>query len=257
MEGATVPMAYPPKKEGIPPLAKAALVIFLGPPILAACIALMIMLFVYVNKPDAASASATAATAVESGTNVPLSGTPPAGSPVTPTPEQTAAAAAAAAITYTFYQGMESGGNDLQQITAADLPAMKLWCSNNPDCKGFNTDGWAKKLIVPFKSWTRAFPNVPANSTKGIYVKDNPLYVKPGYTFHRGKVSAGGEYLNLKEPNNNDYLSAACAEDSNCKAYRTDGWLINTVKPPAQWEIPPAWNSGAASDAINGMYLRN
>jgi hypothetical protein len=176
--------------------------------------------------------------------------------PVTPTPEQTPAAAAA--ITYTFYQGMDSLGNDIQRMTASDLPAMKEWCTANPECKGFNSGGWAKKLMRPMRLWTRAYANSPANSTMGMYVKNDPSIVPPTYTFHRGKYSPGADGLEFKsEAYNHPYMSAVCAEDSECKGYSNYGKLIKTIKPPAEWTSPPEWNTGNPATDFRGMYVKN
>jgi len=41
------------------------------------------------------------------------------------------------------------------------------WCSGRPNCKGFNTNGWMKRAILPeskLSTWT-------TNADEGLYVK--------------------------------------------------------------------------------------
>ena len=68
---------------------------------------------------------------------------------------------------YYFLQGMDSGGNDIKNIYANDVRALKLACDTDPKCNGFNTNGWMKNIIKPPQeryNWT-------ADPAKGMYVK--------------------------------------------------------------------------------------
>jgi hypothetical protein len=69
-------------------------------------------------------------------------------------------------LTYDFHPFMDSGGNDITNVTG-DVPQMQDWCSANTECLGFNTNGWMKRAIQPqseWQSWTD-------DSLKGLYVK--------------------------------------------------------------------------------------
>lgn len=75
-------------------------------------------------------------------------------------------------ITYTFHQGMDSGGNDMGHSGLADnIPALKAWCTEREACKGFNTNGWMKYTILPQAQWGRFAPDTPENANKGLFVK--------------------------------------------------------------------------------------
>ena len=69
---------------------------------------------------------------------------------------------------YEFIQGMDSGGNDIAYQTGTP-EQLKAWCSANPQCKGYNSNGWMKHTIKPRSQWYRYTDN-PA---QGFFVKRN------------------------------------------------------------------------------------
>ncbi len=71
---------------------------------------------------------------------------------------------------YTFYPFKDSAGSDLnlQAAMANNSTGLKAYCSANPLCKGFNTNGWTKTAIQPSAQWS----NFTTDSTKGLYVKN-------------------------------------------------------------------------------------
>jgi len=67
---------------------------------------------------------------------------------------------------YQFYQGRDSGGNDLRR-NDGNVEALAEWCNQQPACKGFNSNGWMKRAIKPQNQWTRW----TRDPNKGFYVK--------------------------------------------------------------------------------------
>ena len=53
-----------------------------------------------------------------------------------------------------FYQGLDSGGNDIGNFPG-DLATMKAKCLSMPDCKGYNDNGLMKNVLLPKASWSR------------------------------------------------------------------------------------------------------
>ena len=53
-----------------------------------------------------------------------------------------------------FYQGMDSGQNDIGQFPGT-LAEIKKKCLSEPACKGFNDNGWIKHKIRPVDEWVR------------------------------------------------------------------------------------------------------
>jgi hypothetical protein len=72
--------------------------------------------------------------------------------------------------TYNFYQGVDSGGNDIGNSSPNTIPALQQVCNENIRCKGFNTNGWVKHTIKPQSLWSKHGGSDP---TKGMYVKNN------------------------------------------------------------------------------------
>ena len=71
---------------------------------------------------------------------------------------------------YTFVQGMDSGGNDLVKGPADNIKELIDTCNANPNCKGFNTNGWIKHTISPQSYWTKW----TSDKQKGLYIKKAP-----------------------------------------------------------------------------------
>jgi len=67
---------------------------------------------------------------------------------------------------YDFHPFMDSGGNDITNITG-DVPQLQDWCTARPECLGFNTNGWMKNAISSQSTWSRWTDD----SLKGMYVK--------------------------------------------------------------------------------------
>merc|ERR1711971_856878 len=77
----------------------------------------------------------------------------------------------AALDNYEFHARMDSSGFDIRNLrNAANGGGVEYyaeWCNKFDDCKGFNSNGWAKRTIRPKSQWRRW----TSNSSKGLYVK--------------------------------------------------------------------------------------
>lgn len=68
---------------------------------------------------------------------------------------------------YTFYDMLDSYGNDYTQLSG-DISTLKAACSANPRCVGFNSNGWMKYSLRPLADWSIAF----SSSGLGLYKKN-------------------------------------------------------------------------------------
>lgn len=74
---------------------------------------------------------------------------------------------------WTFFQGLDSAGQDLRAIPhlADDPTALVNVASTTPDCIAFNTNGFLKHTLAPLRSWIRW----TADLCRGMYVRDGVL----------------------------------------------------------------------------------
>jgi len=70
---------------------------------------------------------------------------------------------------YVFYQGKDSGGNDIGNFPGTPKEIM-IKCNSEAKCKGFNTNGWVKHTILPKSQWS-TWTQDPA---KGTYLRNMP-----------------------------------------------------------------------------------
>jgi Na+-transporting methylmalonyl-CoA/oxaloacetate decarboxylase gamma subunit len=97
---------------------------------------------------------------------------------VVPSPPETVAIQTPSGVTYTFHQGMDSGGNDIDanltvvgiQGLVGNISTLKAWCTEREACKGFNTNGWMKNVILPQTSWAKW--DFTGNPNMGLFVKN-------------------------------------------------------------------------------------
>lgn len=76
----------------------------------------------------------------------------------------------APAESYNFYQGLDSGGNDIRRSNNQDnAEALMQECNEDPNCLGFNTNGFLKNKLNPKDSW-RKWTDEPK---KGFYAKES------------------------------------------------------------------------------------
>jgi len=64
---------------------------------------------------------------------------------------------------YDKKEGKDSGGSNIKRLEEASIDELEEACSDIPECKGFNTNGWLKAGIDPEEKW---------------YDSDGSLYVK-------------------------------------------------------------------------------
>ena len=72
---------------------------------------------------------------------------------------------------YTFFQGLDSSGNDLSN-QGRDIVLLAISCSENENAEGFNTDGFIKHLIAPRHQWRN---ETSYQINEGLYVKNSVL----------------------------------------------------------------------------------
>ena len=87
-----------------------------------------------------------------------------------PAPVLVSTPGTAPTTTYRFYQGKDSGGNDIKNAgeLVNNVSALKDACTALANCKGFNTNAWMKHTILPESQWY----TWTADPTKGLYVKN-------------------------------------------------------------------------------------
>merc|ERR1719247_791975 len=64
---------------------------------------------------------------------------------------------------YDKKEGKDSGGHNIKRLKEASIEELEEACSDIPECKGFNTNGWLKAGVDPEEKW---------------YDSDSSLYVK-------------------------------------------------------------------------------
>ena len=75
-----------------------------------------------------------------------------------------------------FYPNAESLGGDLyhRPDLAGNIEELKKVCRNDPQCRGFNTDGWFKKTISSQDQWVkrsnRSFKQ-SSGPNRGLYIR--------------------------------------------------------------------------------------
>lgn len=86
--------------------------------------------------------------------------------PVAPVVDKIVKAATVDLPNYLFYQGKDSGGNDIGHFPGTPKEIM-IKCNSEPKCKGFNTNGWVKHTILPKDKWVKW----SGDATKGMYLR--------------------------------------------------------------------------------------
>jgi hypothetical protein len=71
---------------------------------------------------------------------------------------------------FVFHPGFDSPGHDIANL-GRDIPAVAARCLDLPDAIAFNTDGFAKRLVLPRSRW---LPIGNGASNEGLYIKKRP-----------------------------------------------------------------------------------
>jgi hypothetical protein len=155
---------------------------------------------------------------------------------------------------YTFYQGDDSSGNDIEQDSAdaGNSDALKGHCDNLTGCVGFNTNGFMKNKIYDAAyraKWT-------TDPDKGLYVLKSysPVALESNgsgsgsgsvvrtYTFYQGADS--GDYdiaQDAANANNIPALKAKCDSLTGCVGFNTNGYMKNKIfSAHSTWTTDPA-----------------
>ena len=133
-----------------------------------------------------------------------------------------------------FVSFMDSLGGDLTRASGspADLAAA---CSAQPDCVGFNTNGYLKKGIRVEECWYRV-GNWSQNPNEGLYLRDGATPANPaapaaaGYAFRANRDSYGADIRQVTGTADVAALAKACDAEPACVAFNTGGWLKSALK---------------------------
>jgi len=119
-----------------------------------------------------------------------------------------------------------SSGADIDRVKGLTPDQMAEICNSDPNCKGFNTDGWFKFNMRPKSQW------------KNI---SSDMYVKKGITkyAHYKSTDSSGNDLG-KVDGRGGQVAKKCDGDSKCRAFNfsdfnQNGWYKHKIKPKGDW----------------------
>merc|ERR1719310_2440118 len=72
---------------------------------------------------------------------------------------------------YEKKEGKDSGGSNIKRIEEASVEELEEACSEIPECKGFNTNGWLKSDIEAEEKWYDADSSLYVK----VYDQENPV----------------------------------------------------------------------------------
>ena len=143
---------------------------------------------------------------------------------------------------YEFYQGKDSNGGDCKYgMGRYSLSDKFKKCSADPDCLGFNTNGYAKCSLLPQSKWS----TWTSDPNKGFYLKTNTVE----YNFFQGLDSNGGDCKYGMGRYSLEEMFQKCSADPDCLGFNTNGYPKCTLKPQSKWS---KWTS----DPNKGLYLK-
>ena len=132
---------------------------------------------------------------------------------------------------FDFHPLMDSLGGDLDKING-NIDELAVACRNHPDCVGFNSNGFLKKILNDFSDWY----NWTEDSTKGLYTKrpfseiESPL---DDFHFHPLMDSLGGDLIRLTGTMND--IALACRKDPDCLGFNSNGYLKESLDDYCDW----------------------
>ncbi|GIL97727.1 hypothetical protein Vretimale_3300 [Volvox reticuliferus] len=139
-----------------------------------------------------------------------------------------------ACLAFTGYiatPGMDHFGDDIRNNGSAWNAATE--CSNLPNCKGFNSNGWIK---------TAAAPLAPESSPVCFYTKiPAPPPPTPACLAFTGYIATPGvDHFGDDIRNNGSARNAAteCSKLPNCKGFNSNGWIKTAAAPLAPESSP-------------------
>ena len=138
-------------------------------------------------------------------------------------------------VTYKFFQGMDSYGNDISQDAAlmGKLDKLKEKCNSLPNCKGFNTQGYFKMDIRPETTWNRSSEDI----NEGLYVKEsvyNDLPLGKQYVKIPNWDTSGSDIKKL-DGKQIPEIQSECDATSNCVGFNQAGYLKSSITNPMDW----------------------
>lgn len=160
---------------------------------------------------------------------------------------------------YQFYSLKDSSANDITQVPNITIPDMAKLCSNTPECQGFNTWGWMKKLIKPQDQWVNVNFFAINSPNEGLYVKDQKGIMRPpltavdvpGFKFYSLQDSVGGDFNSSVPVYGNPLeFGELCLATPGCAGFNTWGWQKKQIRTSYNkiW-----WTNNTAE----GLYVRD
>jgi hypothetical protein len=145
---------------------------------------------------------------------------------------------------YDFYPYMDSGGNDIQNVSGG-IGAAAAACNVNSACRGFNSNGWIKHTIEAQSQWYK-WTN---DANKGFYVKKSNIPALDNYDFYPYMDSGGNDIQNVGVSGGIGAIAAACNIHSTCRGFNSNGWIKHTITAQSQWT---KWTN----DVNKGFYVK-
>lgn len=138
-------------------------------------------------------------------------------------------------MNYTYYHGLDSGGNDITFVDRKSIPELKKLCESTPNCIGFNTLGFLKRHV------NELGPSPYFGPDDGLYV-----YNERAFEFYPGLDSPGNDIDSVWEKPIKDLMVLA-GNNPNCVGFNSLGFLKHTIE-----KLQPLSNSNSETD---GLYI--
>jgi len=151
---------------------------------------------------------------------------------------------------YVFFPYANSSGNEIVKVET--VPEAFDACSSDPECKGFNSNGWMVHTIKPKSNWS----TWTSDPFLGMYVKQKALIELEktdavgvcGYRFIPFLDCGYNDIKNFNEGSVSDF-GKACDELDACVAFNTAGYLKKKMQPQK-------WYHHLTEDPDVGFYVK-
>jgi len=151
---------------------------------------------------------------------------------------------------YVFFPYADSNGNDIVKVET--VPEAFDACSSDPECKGFNSNGFVKHTIKPKTNWV----TWTKDPFLGMYVKQKSLIESEesdavgvcGYRYIPFLDCGYNDIKNFDEGSVSEF-GEACDELDACVAFNTAGYLKKKMQPQK-------WYYHLTDDPDVGFYVK-
>jgi hypothetical protein len=126
-----------------------------------------------------------------------------------------------------------SAGGDIIRLEREYLSQRKKWCTENPECLAFDTNGYAKKTLRPRSEWTYS-----PRPLIGMWIK-NTTQIPPNRVVDNYKEYDGydidGQNLARLDGLDSFLMKGRCNSRVSCKAFNSEGWIKKYVPLQTNW----------------------